>query len=74
MLLNPELSAAEKIRAANALAYHASVLNKLLTQKGETHKFDDATLGDYIKDIKPRIARRIRVDFKTWTKKLSLKR
>jgi len=74
MLLNPELSAAEKIRAANALAYHASVLNKLLTQKGETPKFDDATLGNFIKDIKPRIARRVRVDFKTWTRKLSLKR
>lgn len=74
MLLNPKLSAAEKIRAANALAYHASVLNKLLTQKGESPRFDDATLGDYIKGIKPRIARCIRVDFKTWTRKLSLKR
>jgi hypothetical protein len=30
MLSNPELSTGEKTRVANALAYHASVLNKLL--------------------------------------------
>jgi hypothetical protein len=33
MISNPELSAGEKTRMANALAYHASVLNKLLTRK-----------------------------------------
>lgn len=74
MLTDPQLSAAEKIRAANALAYHASVLNKLLAQKGEDSKFNDATLGDFIKGAEPRIAYRIRVDFKRWTRKLSLKK
>ena len=74
MLTDPQLSAAEKIRASNALAYHASVLNKLLAQKGEDSKFDDATLGDFIKGAEPRIARRVMRDFKHWTRKLSLKK
>ena len=74
MLTDPQLSAAEKIRAANALAYHASVLNKLLAQKGEDSKFNDATLGDFIKGAEPRVARRVRRDFKHWTRKLSLKK
>lgn len=74
ILQNPELSIAEKTRLANALAYHASVLNKLLTQKGENSQFNDATLGDFIKSVEPRIARRIKVDFKKWMKRLSLRR
>ena len=74
MLTDPKLSVAEKIRAANALAYHASVLNKLCAQKGEDSKFNDATLGDFIKGVEPRIAYRIRVDFKRWTRKLSMKK
>jgi len=74
MCKNSELSMPEKIRAANALAYHASVLNKLLTQKGESSQFNDKSLGDFIRGIEPRIARRVRRDFKTWTRKLSLRR
>jgi len=74
MLTDPKLSVAEKIRAANALAYHASVLNKLCAQKGEDSKFNDATLGDFIKGVEPRIACRVRVDFKHWTRRLSLKK
>ena len=74
MLTDPQLSAAEKTRVANAVAYHASVLNKLLAQKGEDPKFNDATLGDFIKDVEPRIACRVRVDFKRWTRRLSLKK
>lgn len=71
MLVDPQLSVAEKIRAANALAYHASVLNKLLAQKGEDSQFSEATLGDFIKNVQPRIARRVKVDFRRWTRRLS---
>jgi hypothetical protein len=74
MLTDPKLSVAEKIRAANALVYHATVLNKLCAQKGEDSKFNDATLGDFIKGAEPRIACRVRVDFKRWTRRLSLKK
>jgi len=76
MLRNPELSTGEKTRVANALAYHASVLNKLLAQKGEDPRFNEATLGDYIRDIQiqPRIAKLVRRDFRVWTRKLSLKK
>ncbi|KPV64952.1 MAG: hypothetical protein AOA65_0666 [Candidatus Bathyarchaeota archaeon BA1] len=74
MLQNPELSTAEKIRAANALAYHASVLNKLLSQKGESSQFNDASLGDFIQGVQPRIARLAVRDFRAWTKRLSLTR
>ncbi len=44
MLRKQKLSPEEKIRIANAIAYHASVLNKLLTQKGEDSQFNEATL------------------------------
>ena len=74
MLTDPKLSVAEKIRAANAVAYHASVLNKLCAQNDEDSKFSDTTLGDFIKGTEPRIARRVRRDFKHWTRKLSLKK
>jgi hypothetical protein len=33
--MHPEVSVAKKPRAANAVAYHASVLDRLLAQKGE---------------------------------------
>jgi hypothetical protein len=74
MLIDPGLSATEKIRAANALAYHASVLKNLLSQKGESSQFNDSNLGDFIKGIQPKIARRVRSDFRIWTRKLSLKK
>ena len=74
MLRNPDLSTGEKTRIANALAYHASVLNKLLSQKGVDQQFNESTLGDYIKLVEPRIARLVRRDFRVWTRKLSLKR
>lgn len=66
MLADPELSKVEKIRAANALAYHATVLNKLLVQKGETPKFDDETLGHFVKRYGNRTCRRVVRDFRTW--------
>ena len=74
MLSNPELSTGEKTRVANALAYHASVLNKLLSQKGEDSQFNDATLGDFIRDVDARTFRLVRRDFKVWTRRLSLKK
>ena len=73
-LRNPELSTGEKTRVANALAYHASVLNKLLSQKGQDSQFNDATLGDFIKDVDSRMRRLVRRDFKVWTRRLSLKK
>jgi hypothetical protein len=74
MLSNPELSIGEKTRVANALAYHASVLNKLLGQKGEDSKFNEATLGDFIRNVDARMLRLVRRDFKVWTRRLSLKK
>jgi hypothetical protein len=74
MLSNPELSIGEKTRVANALAYHASVLNKLLGQKGDDSKFNEATLGDFIRNVDARMLRRVRRDFKVWTRRLSLKK
>jgi hypothetical protein len=74
MLHDPEISTGEKTRVANALAYHASVLNKLLGQKGEDSRFNEATLGDFIRDVDARALRLVRRDFKVWTRKLSLKK
>jgi hypothetical protein len=74
MLRHPELSTGEKTRVANAIAYHASVLNKLLSQKGESLHFDDATLGDFIKDFDSKVRRCARRDFRVWKRRLSFKR
>lgn len=70
-LKNPETSTADKIRAANAYAYHASVLSRLLVQKGASDRIDEKTLGDFIKEIEPRTARLIRTRFRFWTRKHS---
>ena len=74
MMEHPELSVAEKLSAANAHAYHASVLSKLLAQKGADAQLNEATLGDFIKDVEPRTARRRTVDFRHWMRRLSLKK
>jgi hypothetical protein len=74
LLSNPDLSTGEKTRVANALAYHASVLNKLLSQKGEDSQFDDATLGDFIRGVDARTFRLVRRDFRVWRRRLSFKR
>ena len=68
------LSIEEKTRVANAVAYHASLLNKLLNQKGEESQFNDVTLGDFIRDIEPSARRMVRRDFRTWTRRLSYHR
>lgn len=73
MLRDGGLSPGEKTRVANSLAYHASVLNKLLSQKCEDQQFNEKTLGDFIKDIEPKTARRVFRDVIFWTRRLSLK-
>ncbi|MCW4047987.1 MAG: hypothetical protein NWE99_10605 [Candidatus Bathyarchaeota archaeon] len=73
-LKDPDLTVTEWTRAANALAYHMSNLNKMLSQKGETSQFTEQNLGDFIKGIEPRIFRRIKRDFSIWTRRLSSKR
>jgi hypothetical protein len=74
MLNDPELSIGERTRVANALAYHASVLNKMLSQKGEDSQFNDATLGDFIRNVDARTYRLVRREFRVWKRRLSLKR
>lgn len=71
MLKNPELSVAEKVHISNSIAYHAACLNKFLAQKGLSPT-DDMTLGDFIREIAPRYARRIRVAYGEWKRKLLL--
>jgi hypothetical protein len=71
---NPELQIADKLHVANAIAYHTSVLSKLLAQRGADSQLNEATLGDFIRDVEPRTARRRRVDFIRWTRRLSLRR
>ena len=73
-LKNPELQVAEKLRMANSIAYHTIVLSKLLAQKGADSQLNEVTLGDFIKDVEPRAARRRRLDLKRWTRRLSLRR
>ena len=72
MLSDPTLSKGEKIRVANALAYHTIALNKLLAQKGENTKFNEETLGDFIQHYADGTMRRaVRRDFRVWKRRLS---
>jgi hypothetical protein len=73
-LKNPELQVADKLRVANAIAYHTSVLSKLIAQKGADAQLNEATLGDFIKGVEPRITRHRRVDFRHWMRRLSPRR
>jgi hypothetical protein len=74
MLKDPELTVTERTRVATVFAFHANILSKLLTQKGEKDQFEDQNLGDYIKGVEPRIARRFRRDFRVWKRALSSRR
>lgn len=75
MLGDPELSIGDKTRIANAIAYHASVLNKLLNQKGENSQFNEDTLGDYVQNFADgKMRRLVRSEFRVWTRRLSLKK
>ena len=73
-MTKPELSMDEKLRAANAYAYHASVLSKLLAQKGADAHLDETTLGDFIKGVEPRVARFVLVKFRCRMRKPSSKK
>ena len=74
MLKDPELTVIEKTRVATVFAFHANTLNKMLKQKGEKNQFDDQNLGDYVKGLEPRIARRFRRDFRVWKRALTSRR
>ena len=74
MLVNPELTVKEKTGAANVLAFHVNTLNRLLSQRGEKEQFNEQNLGDYVKNIDPRVARHFRRDYGVWKKALSLKK
>jgi hypothetical protein len=65
MLADPSLSKSEKIRVANAIAYHSIALNKLLAQKGENSQFNEETLGDFVQHYADgRMRRAVRRDFR----------
>jgi hypothetical protein len=70
-LKNPELSVEQKVHAANAYAYHASVLSKLLAQRGIDAHLDETTLGDFIKSVQPRTAGRRPRGIVQWMKRHS---
>jgi hypothetical protein len=74
MLQLPDLTISEKAHVANVFAYHANTLNKLLSQKGDKAEFSDQNLGEYLKGIEPKVARRFRRDFHTWKRTLSFRR
>ena len=75
MLADPSLSRSEKIRVANAIAYHSIALNKLLSRKGEKEGFNEETLGDFIAHCADgRMRTYVRRDFRFWKKRLSLLR
>lgn len=74
MFNDQALSTMEKVRVANALAYHAVILNKLQSKKNEESQFDEDTLGDFIAGVhyaNGPMRRRIRRDFRNWTRRLS---
>jgi len=73
-LKDPDLTVAEWTKAANALGYHMSNLNKMLNQKGQSSQFDEQNLGEFVRDVEPKIFRRVKRDFKTWSRRLSLRR
>ena len=73
MLNNQTLTPSEKIRLANAVAYHAIVLNKLLAQKGQELQFNEDTLGDFIgkQYADGKMRRLVRREFRDWKRRLS---
>ncbi len=74
MLEDPELTVIERTRVATVFAFHANTLNRMLNQKGEKNQFEDQNLGDYVRGIEPRVARRFRRDFRVWKKALTSRR
>jgi len=74
MMKDPELTVIERTRVATVFAYHVNTLNKMLAEKGESSQFEDQNLGDYVRGVEPRIARRFRRELKVWKRTLSLRK
>jgi hypothetical protein len=66
MLKDKELTVTEKTRVASVYAFHINTLSRLLARKGENNLFEDQNLGDFVRGVEPRIARRFRRDFRLW--------
>ena len=71
-LKNPDLTTIEYTKAASALAYHISNLNKLLNKNTENTESNEQNLGEFVRNVTPRTTKRW--DFKTWKRRLSLRR
>lgn len=74
MLKDPDLTITERLRTASVLAYHMNTLNKMVAQNGEKEQFEEQNLGDYVRGVEPRIARRFRREFRVWKRTLSYRR
>ena len=74
LIKDPDLTVSERTKAATVFAYHANILNRLLGANGGKEEFQDQNLGDYIRGVEPRIARRVRRDFRVWKRTLSSRR
>jgi len=77
ILKQPNISVADKIKAANSIAYHTSVLNKLLSKATEEEPEEEAvTLGNLARNFTqgpiPKICRRREIY--SWKRRSSLKR
>jgi hypothetical protein len=68
MLKDTELSVTEKTRVATVYAYHINILRRMVAKKNqdENSLFEEQNLGDFIRGVEPRIARRFRRDFNSW--------
>lgn len=73
-LKDPDIPMDEWLQANKVLGYHMNNLLKMLIQKGEKPQIIEKTLGDLIKDMPPQVRRRIRREFKTWQRRLSLRK
>ena len=66
MLKDTELTVTEKTKVTSVYAYHINTLSRLLAKKGENNLFEEQNLGDFVRGVEPRIARRVRRDFRSW--------
>ena len=75
MLADPALPKRERIRVANAIAYHSLALNKLLSQKGDKEEKREDSLADFIMHYANGQTRRaVNRDFSGWKRRLSRRR
>ena len=66
MLKDTELSVTEKTRVASVFAFHVNTLKRLLDRRGEDNLFEEQNLGDFVRGVDFRVARRFRRDFNSW--------